>query len=224
MWTDTELQHEVEKEVGWELSAGMTQISVAVKSGAVDLTGHVDGFWEKCAAERAAWRVVHVNQVTNRIRVTLPFNQQRSDDDIALAAMGNLEWNCLVPKTVEVQVKDGLVILSGRVERQQQKEEAERALSTLIGITGIRNDIVIQPSASLADVKAPIEAALRRSALVDGSHIKVHVAQGGVVSMRGTARSRSEYEEAMHAAWTAPGVTKVEDHISIGSVVKSAHN
>ena len=110
-----------------------------------------------------------------------------------------------------------MVTLSGGVERQRQKEEAERALCTLIGITGIRNDIVIEPSVSLADVKTPIEAALRRSALIDRSHIKVHVAHG-VVSLRGTARSRSEYEEALRAAWAAPGVTKIEEHITIGSV------
>ena len=223
MWNDTELQHDVENEIGWELSAGRTQISVAVKGGAVELAGHVDTFWEKCGAERAAWRVVHVNHVTNSIRVIVPYDHQRSDDDIALAAMSNLEWNCLVPKTVEIQVAGGVVTISGRVERHQQRAEAERALLTLIGITGIRNDIVIQPSGSLADVKAPIEAALRRSALVDGSHIKVHVVHG-VASLRGSARSRCEYEEAMHAAWTAPGITKVEDHIVIGSAVRTAHS
>jgi osmotically-inducible protein OsmY len=216
MWNDTELQHDVESEVCWELIAGLTQISVAVKGGAVELAGHVDSFWEKCAAERAAWRVAHVNHVTNGIRVVVPFQKQRGDDDIALAAMGSLEWNCLVPDTVEVQVTEGLVILSGSVERHRQKQEAERALCTLIGITGIRNDIVIQPPASMGDVKAPIEAALKRSALVDSSHIKVQVAHG-VVSLRGTARSRAAHEEAIHTAWAAPGVAKIEDHITIGS-------
>jgi osmotically-inducible protein OsmY len=217
MWNDTELQRDIENEVGWELSGCHMQLSVTVKGGAVQLGGHVDSFWEKCAAERAAWRVAHVNHVTNDIRVVVPFHTQRGDDDIALAAMSSLEWNCLVPGAVEVQVAEGLVTLSGKVERQQQKEEAERALCTLSGITGIRNDIVIQPSVGLANVKEPIEAALKRSALVDSSRIKVHVAHG-VASLRGTARSRAEYEEAMHAAWAAPGVTKIEDHIAIGSV------
>jgi osmotically-inducible protein OsmY len=217
MWNDPELQHDVENEVCWELTAGRTQIGVTVKGGAVELTGHVDSFWEKCAAERAAWRVAHVNHVTNGIRVVVPFNHQRGDDDVALAAMAILEWNCLVPKTVEVQVTEGMVTLSGTVERQQQKQEAGRALCTLIGITGIRNDIVIQPSVSMADVKAPIEAALRRNALVDSSHLKVHVAHG-VVSLRGIARSRAEYEQAMESAWAAPGAAKIEDHVTIGSV------
>ncbi len=217
MWNDAELQRDVENEISWELGAGLTQISVAVKGGAVELAGHVDSFWEKCAAERAAWRVAHVHQVTSGIRVIVPFEKQRSDDDIALAAMSNLEWNGLVPKTVEVQVTDGWVTLSGSVERQQQKEEAARALCTLNGITGIHNELVIQPSATLSEVKAPIEAALKRSALVDSNRIKVHVAHG-VASLRGTARSHAEYEEVMHAAWAARGVTKIEDHITVGSI------
>ena len=217
MWNDTELKHDVENEVGWELSASLTQISVMVKSGAVELGGHVDSFWEKGAAERAAWRVAHVSHVTNGIRVVVPFNKQRDDDEIALAAMGILEWNCLVPETVEVQVAEAWVTLSGSVERHQQKEETARALCTLNGITGIHNDIVIQPSVIPGDVKASIEAALRRNALVDSSHINAHLAHG-VASLRGTARSRAEYDEAMHAAWAAPGVTRIEDHITIGSV------
>ena len=104
--------------------------------------------------------------------------------------MSSLEWNCLVPETVEVQVAQGLVTLSGIVERQQQKEEAARTMCALIGITGIRNDIVIQPSVSLGGVDSSIEAALRRSALVDSSHIKAHVSHG-VASLRGAARSRA---------------------------------
>ena len=216
MWNDVGLQHDVENEVGWELTGSLTKISVAVKSGAVQLTGHVDSYWEKCAAQNAAWRVAHVNRVTNEIRVVIPFNQQREDDDIAIAAMSSLEWNCQVPSTVEVQVSQGWVTLSGSVERQAQKEEASRALCALIGIVGIHNNIVIQPAASQGDAKALIEAALRRNALVDSSHIKAHVTHG-VASLRGTTRSHAEYEEVLHATWAAPGVTAIEDHITIGS-------
>src|SRR3981081_1808199 len=164
MWNDTELQHDVEKELGWEPSVHAKQIGVIVKSGAVELGGHVDSFWEKCVAERTAWRVAHVKSVTNEIRVDLPFHALRAGVASALAAMGSLEWNCLVPDTVEVQVVDGWVTLQGKVEWQYQKEEAERALCSLKGLRGIRNEIVIQPAVSLGDVRVSIEEALKRNA------------------------------------------------------------
>ena len=217
MWNDTDLQRDVETEHRWELNAGLKHISVTVKGGAVELAGHVDTYWEKCAAERAAWRIAHVSHVANSLRVVVPFPEQRADDDIALAAMTILEWNCLVPPTVEVEVSEGRLTLSGAVERQQQKQEAERALAALKGITGIDNQIAVQPAATPADAKAPIEAALKRNALVDSAHIKVQLAHG-VIGLRGIARSRAEYEEAMRAAWSAPGIAKIEDHIAIGSL------
>jgi len=215
MWTDADLQHDIEKELAWEPSVHPKQIGVAVKAGAVELSGYVNSFWEKCVAEQAAWRIVHVKSVTNEIRVELPFPAIRADDDIALAAMGILEWNSLVPETVEVQVTGAWVTLKGAVEWQHQKDEAERALCPLKGIQGIRNEITIEPAVSLGDVRAAIDEALKRNSLVDSSHIKTHVVHG-VVSLRGAARSRQERNEAMHAAWGALGVTKVEDHISIG--------
>ena len=118
---------------------------------------------------------------------------------------------------VEVQVGGAWVTLRGTVEWQHQKEEAERALRPLKGIQGIRNEIRIEPAAALGDVRAAIDETLKRNALVDSSHVKTHVVHG-VVSLRGTARSRAERNEAMHAAWGAVGVTKVEDHITIGPV------
>ncbi len=217
MWNDTELQHDIETELRWELNAGLKHISVAVKGGAVELAGHVDTYWEKCAAERAAWRIAHVNQVANALRVVVPFPQQRADDDIALAAMTILEWNCLVPPTVEVEVSEGQVTLSGPVERHQQKQEAERALATLRGITGIHNQIAGKPAATSADAKAPIEPALKRNPLVDSAHLKAQLPPG-LIGLRAIAPSRPETGEAMHAARSAPGITKVEDHITIGSL------
>jgi len=216
MWSDSDLQHDIEKELAWEPSVHTVQIAVIVKAGAVDLAGHVNTYAEKCAAERAAWRVAHVKTVANRIRVDLPAGSAQTDDDIALAAMGSLEWNCLVPATVEVQVSDACVILTGTVEWKHQSDEAERALTPLKGITGIRNDIVVKPGVQLGDARPLIDDALRRNSLVDSSHIKAHVSHG-LVTVRGTARCRAEQEEALHAAWSAPGVEKVEDHISIGS-------
>lgn len=215
MWNDADLQHDIEKQLEWEPGVHSTQISVAVKGGTVDLGGHVDSFWEKCAAEHATWQVLHVRSINNAIRVTVPFDAMRADDDIALAAMSTLEWNCLVPETVEVQVAGGVLTLSGKVEWQYQKEEAYRALCPLRGVAGIHNEIAVQPAVSAGDVRSSIEDAMKRNVLVDSSHIKAHVSHG-VVTVRGTARSRAEYEQAMRAAWAAPGISKVEDHITIG--------
>lgn len=217
MWNDTELQHDVEAEVGWELSSGPRHINTMVKGGAVDLVGQVDTYWEKCAAERAVWRVAHVSAVTNGLRVVIPFEALRDDDDIALSAMSILEWNGLLPSTIDVKVVDAWVTLSGTVQRHEQLEEAARTLCTLRGITGIRNDIVIQANGAHANAKAPLDAALRRNALVDSTRIKAQLVNG-MPSLRGTARSRAEYDEAMHAAWSAPGTTSVEDHLIIGTL------
>ncbi len=216
MWNDTDLQHHVEQELEWEPSVHKRQIGVIVKAGAVHLTGHVDSYWEKCQAETAAWRVAHINNIVNEIRVELPFSQQRDDDELALAAMGVLETNSLVPATVEVQVKGGGLTLLGSVEFHYQKDAAETALRPLRGLHSLRNDLVIQPAVRLGEVKAPVEEAFKRSALIDSNRIKVHIAQN-VISLRGHARTHAEREAALHAAWSAPGVVNVEDHLSIGT-------
>ncbi len=214
MWNDIDLQHYVEQELEWEPSVHKRQIGVTVKDGAVHLDGHVDSYWEKRVAENAAWRIAHIRGVANEIRVELPFAAQRDDDDLALAAMGILEANCLVPNSVEVQVSQGCLSLVGNVDQHHQREAAEQALLPLKGLRGLKNEIVVS-GAHLADVKAGIEAALKRSALVDSGRIKVHVAHD-IISLRGTARTRDEHQAALHAAWSAPGASKVEDHIAIG--------
>jgi osmotically-inducible protein OsmY len=215
MITDSSIQQDIEKELGWDPGVAAEHIALTVKNGAVVLIGDVTSYWEKCAAERAAWRVAHVKSVTSNLRVDLPFSSERNDDDIALAAMSILEWNCVVPASVEVQVTGSWLTLSGSVPWHYQKEEAEKSLTALTGIKGIKNEIKLQPVAQVADVRLPIDEAIKRSALVDSSHVKAHAAHG-VVSLRGAVRTRAEYFEAIHAAWAAPGVTQVEDHISIG--------
>jgi osmotically-inducible protein OsmY len=215
MITDSGIQQDIEKELSWDPAVSHKHVAVTVKNGAAVLIGDVISYWEKCAAERAAWRIAHVKSVTNSLRVDLPFASERNDDDIALAAMSILEWNCIVPASVEVQVAGSWVTLSGIVPWHYQKEEAERALCALTGMKGIKNQIELQPAPTALDVRVPIDEAIKRSALVDSSHVKAH-ASHGTVSLRGAVRTRAEHMEAMHAAWAAPGVTQVEDHIGIG--------
>lgn len=215
MLTDNDLLHQIDTELDTDPTIHSRQIGVVVKNGIAHLAGHVDSYWEWCAAERAAWRIAHVQGVVNELRVEIPFANQRPDDDMALAAMTILEWNGLLPESIEVQVRDGVLTLSGETPRHDQIEEAERTLAPLKGLKGIVNEIRLQPAAAPADVKARIESALKRSALVNSSRVKVQV-HHGIVALQGTAQSRAERDEAVRAAWAVAGVAVVEDHIVIG--------
>jgi osmotically-inducible protein OsmY len=211
---DADLQHDVQEELRWDPCVHAEQIGVSVKNGVVELDGHVDSIWDKYAAERAAMRVANVKSVASEIKVDLPSSATRTDEDIARAVSNHIEWNWLVPKTIKVQVTDGVVTLQGTVEWQYQKREAEEGLLRLIGVKSIKNWITLSPKVSAAGVQIKIEDALKRSAEIDATHIKVETSDG-TVTLRGNVRSLVQREEVEHAAWAAPGVTKVENHLMI---------
>jgi osmotically-inducible protein OsmY len=214
MKNDQQLQSDVEQELRWEPSVCAEKIGVSVKGGVVELDGHVDSYFEKWGAERAALRVSNAKAVASEIKVELPSSATRTDEDIARTAMNHLDWNYSVPNTVKVQVTDGSVTLKGTTEWQYQKEEAERVVRSLMGVKWISNEITVTPKVSAVDVKVKIENALKRNAETDAKHITVETTDG-TVTLRGHVRSWSQREEAEHAAWAAPGVTRVEDLIAI---------
>ena len=213
--TDGELQRDVMEELQFEPSIDAAEIGVAVEGGVVTLSGAVKSYFEKWTAERAAERVAGVRAVANELEVRLPGADERTDADIAAAAINAMKWNTLIPADrIEVAVDKGWVTLKGEAACQYQKVAAENAVGNLVGVTGVSNLITVKPTVISAEVKKNIEKALQRMAQVDAQRISVETSDGKVV-LKGEVRSWAEREEAEKAAWRAPGVRQVEDQIRI---------
>jgi osmotically-inducible protein OsmY len=213
--TDSQLRADVEAELKWEPRVNPNEIGVAVKDGVVTLTGWVDSYTKRYAAEEATHKVRGVKAVANEIEVKLPALAERTDADIAAAAVRALEWDAMVNvDNLDVTVSKGWVTLKGSVDWQYQKMDAERVVSRLTGVKGVSNLLTVKPRVTSYDVKQKIEQALIRSARTDASKITVEV-DGTRVILKGTVRAYPEKQEAERAAWAAPGVTSVDNRITI---------
>ena len=213
--TDEQIQQEVLAELKYEPRVTPNEVGVVVKNGVVTLTGWVDSYTKRWAAEEAAHRVRGVKAVANDIEVRLPGSSERTDADIAAAAIRALHVDAVLPvDKIDVTVSKGWVTLKGEVEWQYQKEDAERVVRRLTGVKGVVNSITVKPRLTPSELKEKIEKALVRSAETDAERIQVEV-QGSKVILRGIVRAWAEKQEAERAAWAAPGVTAVENRIQI---------
>jgi len=215
MKTDTELQQDVIAELAWEPSVHAEQIGVEVKDGVVTLAGHVGSFVEKWEAERAAERVSGVKALAVEMDVTLPGSSKRNDVDIARSARNVLEWSTYRPQhEIKVVVEAGWITLTGEVDWEYQRQAASNSIRGLIGVTGVSDQIVIKPKATVLPIKSDIEAALKRRIHSDAKHISVGV-KGADVTLNGTVHSWSERDSARNSAWSTPGVRSVADNLTV---------
>ncbi|MFK3981858.1 BON domain-containing protein [Micromonospora sp. NPDC050397] len=215
--TDEEIQRDVLDELEWEPRLQPNEIGVAVQEGVVTLTGWVDNYAKKWAAERSAHRINRVRAVANDIEVRLSGSAQRTDPDVALAATRALEWDAFVPvDRLEVTVSNGWVVLRGAVEWEYQKRAAERTIRRLAGVRGVTNGIDVRPTGqpTTDELERLVVNALVRSAETDVDRITIEV-QGDLILLTGSVGSWQEREEAERVAWSAPGVAAVDNHIAV---------
>lgn len=215
MRLDSDIKRDVEDELRWDPDIDATDVGLTVRNGVVTLTGFVRSYAQKTQAEADAKRVAGVSAVANDIEVRLPAIDARPDSEIARDAVSALKSELpYSSEKIKVIVHNGWITLEGAVEWNYARERAESAVRNVRGVKGVTNSIEVKPKVAPSEVRRKIEDALRRSAEVDAGRITVE-ANGGEVILRGTVRSWAERQEAERAAWAAPGVTRVDNQISI---------
>lgn len=215
MKTDAQIKRDVQDELIWEPSIDETRIGVSVEDGVVTLSGEVDSYAKKIAAEKAAKRVRGVRAVAEDIIVNYGMEEEKTDTEIAKAVVNALQWHASVPEdSVIPKVENGWVYLSGQVRWGYQKESAKNAIKDLSGVKGVINSITISQGVEPLEVKKRIKEAFERSADLEARGINV-LTEGHTVTLEGTVHSLKEKEEAERTAFNAPGVYDVKNNLVV---------
>ena len=213
--TNAELELDVTDELFWDPKIDSAEVAASADDGTVALRGTVGSFRQKREARKAAERVWGVTDVKNELKVRILTEQRREDADLRGDVLQALMLDSLVPTTIDAKVEYGFVTLTGNADWQYQRDEAEFIAGNIIGVTGVENDVylnVVQPSPG--DVRESIKKALKRDAKLDAASLSVETVNGTVV-LTGTVHSWSERDAAVAAAWAAPGVTAVDDLLTV---------
>lgn len=215
MKTNEQLRADVESELNWDASVLDSGIVVSAKSGVVTLSGHVPSYIDKIGAEKAVKSVAGVVAVANDIEVKPGSAGQRSDSEIATAAVNALKSSVAVPaERIKVIVSDGWITLEGAVTQWYQKSAAQSAVHHLWGIKGVTNNITLEPVATSSNVRGKIQRAFQRHAAIDANKVNIEVSDG-TVTLSGEVHSWHEKDDAETAAWCAPGVKSVRNNLSV---------
>ena len=205
----------VAEELLWDPKLDSESIAVSADGGVVSLRGAVGSFHEKREAKKAAERVYGVIEVQNELQVKLMTDSRRDDADLRADVLQSLALDSLVPATIDADVTDGYVILTGKAEWQYQRDEADYVTAHLLGVIGVENDVeLIGPPPNAGNVKDGIDRAFKRNAKLDAKDLSVETSDH-TVTVNGTVRSWAEHDEAIDAAWAAPGVRDVKDRLAV---------
>jgi osmotically-inducible protein OsmY len=212
--SDQDLASNVNDELYWDPKLNSAEIAVSAKDGTITLRGTVGSLREKLEAKKAAERVFGVVGVDNQLQVRLLTDKKRADAELRGDVLQALMLDSLVPDTIDAEVDDGFVTLTGTAHWQYQRDEAERVAANVAGAYDVLDKVELKPAPSSHDVKENIEAAFKRNAKLDADELSVSTS-GGTVTIKGTVSSWAEHDQAIEAAWAAPGVTDVHDRMSV---------